>query len=86
MRIDVDGTGVAQMQRCLLGGDDYDLLRIEPCSEIPFAVFEIDPEPHTFFGRSIADLLMNEQDASTMMLLDMAEANANGISFVENDG
>lgn len=68
MRIDVDGTGVAQMQRCLLGGDDYNLLSIEPCSEIPFAVFEIDPEPHTFFGRSIADLLMNEQDASTMML------------------
>lgn len=68
MRIDVDGTGVAQMQRCIMGGDDYQLLSYEPCSEVPFAVFEIDPEPHTFFGRSIADLLMNEQDASTMML------------------
>ena len=68
MKIDVDGTGVAQMQRCIMGGDDYQLLSVEPCSEVPFAVFEIDPEPHTFFGRSIADLLMNEQDASTMML------------------
>ena len=68
MKIDVDGTGVAQMQRCIMGGDDYQLLSYEPCSEVPFAVFEIDPEPHTFFGRSIADLLMNEQDASTMML------------------
>jgi hypothetical protein len=68
MKIDVDGTGVAQMQRCIMGGDDYQLLSVEPCSDVPFAVFEIDPEPHTFFGRSIADLLMNEQDASTMML------------------
>ena len=68
MRIDVDGTGVAQMQRIVLGGDDYQLLSIEPWGEVPFAVFEIDPEPHTFFGRSIADILMNEQDASTMML------------------
>ena len=68
MRIDVDGTGVAQMQRIVLGGDDYELLSIEPWGEVPFAVFEIDPEPHTFFGRSIADILMNEQDASTMML------------------
>lgn len=68
IKIDVDGTGVAQMQRCIMGGDDYQLLSVEPCSEVPFAVFEIDPEPHTFFGRSIADLLMNEQDASTMML------------------
>lgn len=68
MKIDVDGTGVAQMQRCIMGGDDYKLLSVEACSEVPFAVFEIDPEPHTFFGRSIADLLINEQDASTMML------------------
>ena len=68
IKIDVDGTGVAQMQRCIMGGDDYQLLSVEPCSDVPFAVFEIDPEPHTFFGRSIADLLMNEQDASTMML------------------
>ena len=68
MRIDVDGTGVAQMQRIVLGGDDYQMLSIEPWGEVPFAVFEIDPEPHTFFGRSIADILMNEQDASTMML------------------
>jgi len=68
MKIDVDGTGVAQMQKCVMGGDDYDILSIEPWTDVPFAVFEIDPEPHTFFGRSIADILMDEQDASTAML------------------
>jgi hypothetical protein len=43
-------------------------LNYEPWGEIPFAVFEVDPEPHTFYGRSIADILVNEQDASTAML------------------
>ena len=68
MRIDVDGTGIPMMHKFLMGGNDYKLLDFEPWGEIPFAVFEIDPEPHTFFGRSVADLLMNEQDVSTMML------------------
>lgn len=68
MKIDVDGTGVPTMHKFLLGGSEYKLLDFEPWGEIPFAVFEIDPEPHTFFGRSIADILMNEQDVSTMML------------------
>ena len=68
MKIDADGTGVPTMHKFLLGGSKYKLLDFEPWGEIPFAVFEIDPEPHTFFGRSIADILMNEQDVSTMML------------------
>ena len=68
MKVDVDGTGVPVMHRFLMGGNQYKLLDFEPWGEVPFAVFEIDPEPHTFFGRSVADLLMNEQDVSTMML------------------
>ncbi len=36
-------------------------------------LFEVDPEPHTFFGRSIADLLMNDQDSSTAMLRGMMD-------------
>jgi len=38
------------------------------CSHIPFAAFEVDPEPHTFYGRSVADLIINDQDAATAML------------------
>jgi hypothetical protein len=45
-----------------------ELLDYEPCSTIPFAVFESDPEPHTFFGNSVADLIVNDQDAATAML------------------
>ena len=68
MRVDVDGTGVPVLHRFLLGGTGYKLLDYEPADESPFAVFEIDPEPHAFFGRSIYDLIKNEQDAGTAVL------------------
>jgi hypothetical protein len=68
MRVDVDGTGVPQMHKILLGGGQYKLLDYEAWNEVPFAVFEVDPEPHAFFGRSIADLIINDQDAATSML------------------
>lgn len=68
MKIDVNGTGIPEMHKILMAGSNYKLLDYEPWGEIPFAVFEVDPEPHTFYGTSIADLLINEQEASTAML------------------
>lgn len=68
MKIDTEGTGIPQLHKVTLGGNKYKLLDYEPYSHVPFAVFEVDPEPHTFYGRSIADLIINEQDASTAML------------------
>ena len=68
MKMDVEGTGIPMMYKFTMGGSGYKLLNMEPCDNIPFAVFECDPEPHAFFGRSIADLIMNDQDASTAML------------------
>jgi hypothetical protein len=68
MKIDKEGTGVASMYRLLLAGGENKLLDCEAWGDVPFAVFEIDPEPHTFFGRSVADLIMNDQDSSTAML------------------
>ena len=68
MKMDVDGTGIAQLHRILMGGGDYQLLDVTPVNEIPFAIFEVDPEPHAFFGRSVADLIIDDQDASTAIL------------------
>lgn len=68
MKIDIDGTGIPQLHKIVLGGGEYKLLEVEPCCTIPFAVFESDPEPHTFYGNSIADLIINDQDAATAML------------------
>ena len=44
------------------------MLSYELADEVPFAVFECDPEPHAFFGRSLVDLVMDDQDAATAML------------------
>lgn len=68
MKLDVDGTGYPMMHKILTIGGSYKLLDYERWGETPFAVFEIDPEPHSFYGRSIADLLINEQDAATAMI------------------
>ena len=73
MKIDKEGTGVAIMYRVLLAGGESEVLECEPYGEVPFAVFEVDPEPHTFFGRSVADLIMNDQDSSTAMLRGMMD-------------
>ena len=68
MKIDVDGTGVPVLHRFICGGSNYKLLDLEPWDEVPFAVFEVDPEPHTFYGRSLAEIVMDDQDASTAIL------------------
>jgi len=68
MKVDVDGTGIPVLHRFICGGTNYKLLDLEPWDEVPFAVFEVDPEPHTFYGRSLAEIVMDDQDASTAIL------------------
>jgi hypothetical protein len=68
MRIDVEGTGIPVLHKLTCGGTSYDLLDVEPCDELPFAKFEVDPEPHTFYGRSLAEIVIDDQDAATSIL------------------
>jgi hypothetical protein len=68
MRIDVDGTGVPVLHKIICGGTSYEMLDFERCDELPFAKMEIDPEPHTFYGKSLADLIMDDQDAATSIM------------------
>ena len=68
MRIDADGTGEPTLHRLILGGSGYKLLEYAAVDEIPYAIFEIDPEPHTMLGRSLADITMDDQDATTAIL------------------
>ena len=68
MRMDVDGTGVPVLHKFLCVGTKYEMLDYEPADEIPFAKFEIDPEPHAFYGRSLAEIVMDDQDAATSIL------------------
>lgn len=68
MRIDVDGTGVPVLHKLICGGTNYKLLDFEPCDHVPLVKLEIDPEPHTFYGRSLAEILCDDQDAATSVL------------------
>ena len=68
MKLDVDGTGVPVLHKFICGGSNYKMLDFERVDEVPFAVFEVDPEPHTMYGRSLAELIFDDQDAATAII------------------
>lgn len=88
MKMDIEGTGVPRLYKFICAGNDYEILDYELCDYIPFAIFEVDPEPHTFFGRSLAEIVTEDQDAATSLLrglLDgLAMANNPRVMAVQN--
>jgi hypothetical protein len=68
MKMDIDGVGIPKLYKFLCGGSDYEVLDYELCDYNPFAIFEVDPEPHTFFGKSLVDIIIDDQDASTSLI------------------
>lgn len=74
MKMDIEGTGIPRLYKFLCGGADYKVLDYELCDFQPFAVFEVDPEPHTFFGRSLVDIIVDDQDAATSLLRGLLDA------------
>ena len=68
LRIDAEGDGIPTLHKFLCGGTDYEVLEMEPWDKAPFADFQVDPEPHAFYGRSLAELVINDQDTTTSVL------------------
>ena len=68
MELDIDGTGKPRLYQFLTAGAQYTLLNFYEADMAPYAIFEVDPEPHAFFGTSLVDLVMHDQDAATSML------------------
>ena len=68
MKLDIDGTGVPVLHKFICGGSNYKMLDYERVDTVPFAVFEVDPEPHTMYGRSLAELVFDDQDAATSII------------------
>jgi hypothetical protein len=68
MKMDIEGTGIPRLYKFLCGGGSYELLEYELCDQMPFAVFEVDPEAHAFFGRSLVEIITDDQDAATALL------------------
>ena len=79
VRVDMDGDGIAELRRVCVGGSAYKVLHNERCDLIPFVSFCPDPEPHTFFGLSIADVVMDIQLIKSNILRNMLDSLAQSI-------
>lgn len=79
VRVDMDGDGIAELRRVCVGGTAYKILHNERCDLIPFVSFCPDPEPHTFFGLSIADVVMDIQLIKSNILRNMLDSLAQSI-------
>lgn len=66
--IDVDGDGVAELMKVCTVGPGYKVIHSEAVDERPFADFHCDPEPHTYFGESLADKVMDVQVIKSKLL------------------
>lgn len=67
-RFDLDGTGVPQLYKFILGGTNYDYLAHEPAMNVDYGVLPIDPEPGLLWGKSIFDVLRERQNVMTSLL------------------
>tara|TARA_Y100000592_G_scaffold5959_1_gene8616 strand:+ start:2058 stop:4187 length:2130 start_codon:yes stop_codon:yes gene_type:complete len=68
MELDIEGSGVPQLYQFLCVGANHTLLNFYSADHAPYAIFEVDGEPHAFFGTSLVDLTITDQDAATSML------------------
>lgn len=68
IRVDRDGDGIAELHRVRAIGEGCYVLRDEVVDDVPFAVICPDPEPHTVYGKSIAERVMDLQRIESYMM------------------
>jgi hypothetical protein len=77
IKVDYDGDGIAEWRKVLIGGDDAsgEILENEEWTLdcVPFASLSPILMPHTFFGRSVADLVMDIQRIKSVLLRQMLD-------------
>jgi hypothetical protein len=79
VKADYDGDGIAELRKVCCMGDSHKVVRHEPCDHVPFAAFCPDPEPHTFFGQSLADITMDIQNIKSHILRNQLDSLAQSI-------
>lgn len=79
VRVDYDGDGVPELRKICTMGPNYRVVMNEPASFRPFVDLCPDPEPHTFFGMSIADVTMDIQRIKSSILRNMLDSLAQSI-------
>lgn len=65
VNVDYDNDGIAELRRICTMGTGHRVVSNEPIDERPFADLQCDPEPHAFFGESIADKVVDVQLVKT---------------------
>jgi len=71
MNVDVDGDGIAELRKIIVGGsgyNNYNILENEEINHLPFAMCVAVPMPFRFFGLSMYDLLADVQMMSTAIM------------------
>lgn len=71
LRIDFDGDGIAELRQVTLAGDE--VLVNQPVDAVPFADLTPIPMPHTWIGRSVADLVGDLQLIKSTILRQMLD-------------
>lgn len=80
IKYDKDGDGKTEILRVQTIGDDFEVWKDECVDEKPFALFRIDPEPHTILGTDLADRTKDLQlltSATVRGMLDSLGAHLN---------
>jgi hypothetical protein len=87
MRVDRDGDGIAELRRICTGGTEFRVLHEEATEHVNVATFPVDPEPHTPWALSVADLTADLQFQKSHMWRAAIDSLANSVSprlgFVE---
>lgn len=68
INVDFDGDGIAELRRICTLGPAHKVVSNDPVDERPFADLQCDPEPHAFFGESLADKVVDIQRVKTRVL------------------
>ena len=71
MKVDMDGDGIGELRKIIVGGSGYNnylILENEVINKMPFAMCVAIPMPFRFFGLSMYDLLADVQMMSTTIM------------------
>lgn len=80
VKYDYDGDGIAELRKVCTMGDGYEIVANDPADEAPFAVMCPDPEPHLFFGYSVAENVMDIQRIKSSLMRGMLDSLAQSIT------
>jgi hypothetical protein len=68
IRLDYDGDGIAELRKITTAGSGEEVLDNEPYDRMPFASITPKLMSHRFWGRSVADLVMDIQKIKTALI------------------